>query len=31
MLFKDGQLAGTLKGAYPKTQLAAWISDTLTA
>ncbi|MEX2165436.1 MAG: thioredoxin [Methyloceanibacter sp.] len=31
MLFKDGQLAGTLKGAYPKTQLADWISGTLTA
>jgi hypothetical protein len=22
-------VAGTLKGAYPKTQLAAWISGTL--
>jgi thioredoxin 1 len=29
MLFKDGQVAGTLKGAYPKTHLAAWINGTL--
>ena len=28
MLFKDGQVAGTLKGAYPKTHLAAWINGT---
>ena len=28
ILFKDGEVAGTLKGAYPKTHLAAWINGT---
>ncbi len=26
ILFKDGEVAGTLKGAYPKNHLAAWIT-----
>jgi thioredoxin-like negative regulator of GroEL len=28
ILFKDGEVAGTLKGAYPKGHLAAWINGT---
>jgi thioredoxin 1 len=28
ILFKDGEVAGTLKGAYPKNHLAAWINGT---
>jgi thioredoxin 1 len=28
ILFKDGQVAGELKGAYPKNHLAAWINGT---
>ena len=31
ILFKDGEVAGTLKGAYPKNHLAAWINGTITA
>ena len=30
-LFKDGEVAGTLKGAYPKNHLAAWINGTISA
>ena len=29
ILFKDGEVAGTLKGAYPKNHLAAWINGTI--
>jgi thioredoxin 1 len=28
ILFKDGEVAGTLKGAYAKGHLAAWINGT---
>jgi thioredoxin 1 len=31
ILFKDGEVAGTLKGAYPKNHLAAWINGTISA
>ena len=31
ILFKDGEVAGTLQGAYPKNQLAAWINGTVDA
>jgi thioredoxin 1 len=31
ILFKDGEVAGTLKGAYPKNQLTAWINGTVDA
>ena len=31
ILFKDGDVAGTLKGAYPKNQLTAWINGTVDA
>ena len=31
ILFKDGEVAGTLKGAYPKNHLAAWINGTANA
>ena len=26
---EDGEVAGTLKGAYPKNHLAAWINDAI--
>ena len=29
ILFKDGEVAGTLKGAYPKNHLAAWINGAI--
>jgi thioredoxin 1 len=29
ILFKNGQVADTLRGAYPKNHLAAWISGAL--
>ena len=31
ILFKDGEVAGTQKGAYPKNHLAAWINGTISA
>ncbi len=31
ILFKDGEIAGTLRGAYPKNHLATWISDAIGA
>ncbi|MEM1380050.1 MAG: thioredoxin [Pseudomonadota bacterium] len=31
MLFKDGEIVGTKVGAAPKTQLEAWIKETLGA
>ena len=31
ILFKDGEVAGMLKGAYPKNHLAAWINGTADA
>jgi thioredoxin 1 len=31
ILFKDGEIAGTLRGAYPKNHLAAWISGAIGA
>ena len=31
ILFNDGEVAGTLKGAYPKNHLAAWINGTISA
>ena len=29
ILFKDGEIAGTLRGAYPKNHVAAWISGAI--
>ena len=31
ILFKNGEVAGTLRGAYPKDHLAAWIDGTVGA
>ena len=31
ILFKDGEIAGTLRGAYPKNHVAAWISGAIGA
>ena len=31
ILFKDGQVADTIRGAYPKNHLAAWINGALDA
>jgi thioredoxin 1 len=31
ILFKNGEVAGTLRGAYPKNHLAAWINGTVGA
>ncbi|HEX7532003.1 MAG TPA: thioredoxin [Methyloceanibacter sp.] len=31
ILFKDGEVLGTLKGAYPKNHLAAWINGAVEA
>ena len=31
ILFKDGEVSGTLKGAYPKNHLAAWINGAVEA